>query len=225
MQAGVTTLNIQQKPEPPAEPQPGRIEEIAAVVAETTKFANDRIVHNHKPNFGRYVSGCHACIAKHPEGPPKRTPKPKPEVVPGLTREDVIALLREHAPQAVQAAEAAPAPATSPNTNQFEQLIQLMLNRESRSLKKEDADEKRRLQSREDMVRTAKEQEAMTANIQANCGWEYGRPGSHTKENGRTAVNGQVHNDGLYHPICFRCFKAFPAVRPNPEQLRSGVVA
>jgi hypothetical protein len=207
MDAGVTTLNIQ-----------------APTAEAPTKFANDRIPHNHKPNFGRYVTGCLACQAKHPDGPPKRAPKAKAPAVPTLTREDVIALLREHAPQAVQAAESAPAEQTTePGT--LEKLVQLMLNRESRTLQKEDADEKRKLQAREDMVKVAKEQEAMTKNIQDNCGWEYGRPGSHTKENGRTAVNGQIHNDGLYHPICFHCFKAWPPVKPSSEQLRSGVVA
>ena len=213
MQAGVTTLNIQGpagETEKPAE-------------AATTKFTNHRQVHNHDARFGRYSKSCLACQAKYPAGPPKRIPKPTPPVVPSLTREDVMELLREHAPKAVEAAEAAPTATPSAETTTLERLVQLMLNRESRTLQKEDADEKRKQQSRQDMVKMAKEQEALTSNIQANCGWEYGRVGSHTKENGRSAINGQVHNDGLYHPICFRCFKAFPPVKPSAEQLRSGV--
>ncbi len=223
MEAGVTTLNIQAQPEP-----------APVQVQAPTKFANTHIPHNHKPNFGRYVNGCHACMAKWPDGPPVRTrrpPVPVPAAAPaepGLTREDVIALLREHAPQVVQAVEAAEAVPMAEKTaeqNTLEKLVQLMLNREAKALVKDEADEARKLQGRKDMVRMAQEQEAMKSNIQSNCGWEYGRPGSHTKENGRSAINGQIHNDGLYHPICFRCFKAFPPEKPNAQQVRSGVTA
>ncbi len=216
MEAGVTTLNIQAQPEP-----------APAQVQAPTKFANTHIPHNHKPNFGRYVNGCHACMAKWPDGPPVRTRRPQaqvaPPVDPGLTREDVIALLREHAPQVVQAAEAAPAAEKTAEQNTLERLVQLMLARESKMLIKDEADEARKLQSRKDMVKMAQEQIAMKKNIQDNCGWEYGRPGSHTKENGRSAINGQIHNDGKYHPICMRCFKEFTPETPNAQQMRSGV--
>lgn len=41
----------------------------------------------------------------------------------------------------------------------------------------------------------------------------------HTKENGRTAWVGQVHSDGLYHPICLHCQKAATPFRPTGEML------
>lgn len=203
MEASTTTLNISAPAAAPVEAAP----------APVTNFTNERVIHNHKNIFGRYVAGCRKCEELHPEGPPAR--KPKKEASTGLTREEVIALLREHAPAAVAAGEA--------QAGTLETLVQLMMARESKTMVKDAEDEARRLKSREDMVRVAREQEALKLNMQTNCGWEYGRPGSHTKENGNSAINGQVHNDGLYHPICFRCFKAFPPRRPTGEMMSRGV--
>lgn len=170
--------------------------------------------HSHKPNFGRYVADCPACIAKHPDGPPQKPAKAKKSESTGLTREEVIALLKENAPVATDAATAG---------NHLEALVQLLLTKEGKIARKEQDEEIRRQRAREDMITATKEQEALIKARQDMCGAEYGQPGRHIKENGRSAINGQVHNDGFYHPICFRCFKAFPKVRPGHEQLSTAV--
>jgi hypothetical protein len=46
---------------------------------------------------------------------------------------------------------------------------------------------------------------------------------SHTKPDGRRAIGGQVHSDGLIHPICLICNKQFTPVSPTPDQLVQGV--
>lgn len=217
MEASTTTVNIVAE---------------APKAEEPTRFSNDRVIHNHKPNFGRYIAGCRKCQENHPDGPPPRPLRSAkapaaPAQIGGLTREDVIALLREPAPATTAApvAESAIGATSDPRADTLERLVELMLAREKKTLEKDASDEARKTAAREDMVRVAQEQEALTANMQANCGWEYGRPGSHTKENGKTAINGQVHNDGLYHPICFRCFKAFPPIPPRGEQVSRAVSA
>jgi hypothetical protein len=46
---------------------------------------------------------------------------------------------------------------------------------------------------------------------------------SHTKENGKPSIGGQVHSDGLYHPICLRCQKPFPTFKYQGETAAQGV--
>lgn len=55
---------------------------------------------------------------------------------------------------------------------------------------------------------------------QQNCGAR-----NHTKDNGRTAIGGQIHNDGLYHPFCQRCNLWFTPVKPTADMLSGGVGA
>lgn len=45
----------------------------------------------------------------------------------------------------------------------------------------------------------------------------------HKKENGKPAWVGQVHSDGLFHPICQHCQKAATPYKPTPEMLSMGV--
>jgi hypothetical protein len=46
---------------------------------------------------------------------------------------------------------------------------------------------------------------------------------SHTKENGKQCIGGQVHSDGLYHPFCLRCQKPFPPFKYQGETAAQGV--
>lgn len=45
----------------------------------------------------------------------------------------------------------------------------------------------------------------------------------HKKENGRSAIGGQIHNDGLFHPFCIRCFKEFTPTKPHSDMISGGV--
>ena len=133
-------------------------------------------------------------------------------------RSEILRILSEQMPQQIQMT-------APPSSDTLEQLVRLMLAKQEKDVRKENDDDRRRAIAREDMLKVAKEQEQIIAIRQAQCGAEYGRPGSHTKENGRSAINGQVHNDGLYHPVCFRCFKEFTPQRPGHEQISTSVTA
>mgnify|MGYP001574483719 CR=1 FL=1 len=70
-------------------------------------------------------------------------------------------------------------------------------------------------ESRRQMVQMAKDYEAQIAQRQMDC--------RHVKENGRSAVVGQVHSDGLVHPLCQRCQKAFTPRKPTHEEMPTGL--
>lgn len=159
---------------------------INAPTVTVTNATDAKPKHNHKPNFGRYVAECAACVARYPDGPPKKSKKDKTA-----------------------------APPAAPSGDALSQLVQLMLAKEAKTIQKEQDDDARREEARQDMLRIAKEQEAQKLARQANC--------RHVKENGRSAINGQVHNDGLYHPICHHCFKEFTPVPPTGEKLQRGI--
>ena len=77
------------------------------------------------------------------------------------------------------------------------------------------ADEKaRREQERKNMIELAMLEEQKRLEREANC--------NHKKDNGRTAVVGQVHSDGFYHGICQHCQKAFTPTRPTTEMMQMG---
>lgn len=74
--------------------------------------------------------------------------------------------------------------------------------------KKKQAEEKARIEKRNlQMVAVAKAEEASRRAAKTNC--------SHKKPRGESAFSGQVHSDGLFHPICVIC-----AYQPEPYQLR-----
>lgn len=70
---------------------------------------------------------------------------------------------------------------------------------------KRQKEEELRDRRRKEAILLAKEEEEAIKRRQANC--------SHTKENGKPSIAGQVHSDGLVHPICLRCQKEF---KPHP---------
>ena len=118
-----------------------------------------------------------------------------------------MAMLQEHAPQVA---------AASGDNGQLAQLVQLMLQKEAKTLNKESAEAVLREQARQDMLRITMEHVALVKRNQAACG--------HVKDNGRSTIGGQVHNDGMYHPLCLRCFKAFPPRRPQHEEIDTAVM-
>ncbi len=46
---------------------------------------------------------------------------------------------------------------------------------------------------------------------------------SHKKPNGLISIGGQIHADGLVHPICVKCQTEFQPFKPTAEMMRSGV--
>ena len=179
--------------------------------------------HTHKANFGRYVDGCPRCAELHPEGPPTRT---STVAVGGVGAEIGLAAENERLRKELTAALLAGVPKTEPpsqlpassNNPEMEALIQLMLRKETRGLEKEEQDRARMLANREQNLNIERGRIELQRQREEACE----RTG-HVKENGRTAVNGQVHNDGMYHPVCFHCFKEFPPVRPGHDQIETGI--
>lgn len=203
MEASSTTMNITG----PAAPDP-----------ETKR----PIRHSHGANFGKFIAGCPRCLWNR-ENPDRESPSHKkrrkesvrPQVeaaVSAVTKEQILAILRENAPKVLTNA------AAETQENTLQQLVKLMLARESRTLKKEEDTEARRLQMREEMVKVARENIANLERHQAAC--------NHTKENGRSSVaQSQIHNDGYIHPFCMRCQKTFPKRRPYRDEQSTSVEA
>jgi len=158
--------------------------------------------HNHKPNYGRYVEGCAACMAKHPNGPPKKQAKSKDDEVARLKAELAKAYSQTTKPAG--------------DDDATRKLAEIMLRREAKQIEKDELLDARKAEARADFLRVAKEQEAQKTARENSC--------SHTKENGRSAVAAsQIHSDGLLHPFCMRCFKTFTPRRPNHAEMPTAV--
>jgi len=65
------------------------------------------------------------------------------------------------------------------------------------------------------MVLLAKDEEKGKRRKRERC--------SHLKPNGKIAIGGQIHADGLVHPLCVKCQTEFQPFKPNAEMMRSGV--
>lgn len=168
-------------------------------------------MHNHKPNFGRYVADCPKCVEKYPDGPPKRERKAKsPKAISEYTREQLLEALQLHSdnPDAKQA----------PITLSKDDLIEALrtLGQELRKGTPEEEakriDEAKRLREAQlQMAQTLVEQAELIKANQDNC--------RHTMPRGENAVFGQVHGDGMFHPLCVVCMKEFPPRKPSREQI------
>ena len=174
-------------------------------------------VHNHKPNFGRYVADCAKCAEKYPNGPPDRkmirrhvpTAAEKREALEAEIRAKVLAELTAQ----VMETPAPAAPVIEHNVGATgisqEQLVEAMrvLGAE---LRRGDPEVERLREEAKLRTQTAKENErklvmeriAMIKFEQDNC--------SHKMENGLSRIRGQEHGDGLLHEFCTWCQKAFP---------------
>ncbi len=106
-----------------------------------------------------------------------------------------------------------------PDAVQMAELIQLLLRKEVAGLHKEEETAAKILQAREDMRRVESEKIAIEKQRQDDCE----RYTGHKKENGRSAISGQQHNDGLIHPFCQRCFKQMTPYAPGKEQISNGL--
>lgn len=80
-----------------------------------------------------------------------------------------------------------------------------------KNIDKEKADRQKRM---EQMLLEARQNEENVLRQQANCG--------HKKPDATPTIFGQIHSDGLIHPLCVRCQKLFTPYKP-PMELISGM--
>lgn len=73
--------------------------------------------------------------------------------------------------------------------------------------------ERRRLAA----VQMAETSEKSKKAIQAACG-----ANGHKKENGTSAVSGQVHGDGMVHPVCLKCAMEFVPFKATTQMIMQG---
>lgn len=167
----------------------------------STVIEEPKVVHSHKPNYGRYVDGCPACIAKYPEGRPEHKQKARPEVT-----------------------EAASQAGISPD-----QLVEAMrvlgmeLRKPDPEVARLAAEQKARLliaKSNERQI-IAEHDSRVKAN-QAACASR-----GHRMDGGRSpasAISGQIHGDGMYHGLCVACQWTFVR-KPSIDEMGMGVLA
>jgi hypothetical protein len=183
--------------------------------ATTLNIQSTTIVeHNHKPNFGRYVSGCAKCEAKYPDGAPQRKAKtartPKASAPAGVTMEQIVALLNEHQAQA-----------QSSGNGSGLTMDQLMAF--ATEMRKPDPEVVAERQATKDRLIQMRKQNAEAARIEIEQKNRRQNSCSHTMPRGERAVFGQSHSDGLFHPICVVCQKEFPPVKLQGEHMQMGV--
>ena len=94
-------------------------------------------------------------------------------------------------------------------------LLQLQLGDLAEKAKEKAQLAERKENSKQEMRKMVSKYNADRAQAQENCGMN-----GHRSEDGRfSLIRGQVHNDGLYHPLCIRCMKEFPPRKPQGEQI------
>ena len=230
MEASATTLNISS---PIAQGTASAInedhQEKSIAVGTLPKKKPLRHSDFHGPNFGRYVAGCTACEAKYPNGPgtvPVNKQRMRndtrvgqlatataavgaaSEMTANIAKQsaDTIAALMDQIDK-LKRGEITPQGAQAKGVDS---LVELMLRKEGRAIEKEELELKRIQAGRVEMLRVEQEREAQTAAMQSHC--------THTKENGITSIcQQQIHNDGMVHPFCQRCFKTWPARQPSRQ--------
>lgn len=228
MEASSTTVNIAS---PAVEPEPA---------PKVVLGGQGAVMHSHGPNFGRFVADCPGCLKKYPNGPPARGTVKRAKAIARLEGERATAKVEKVATAAnaavdgllakitllekkLAAAEQRPInipadiqlPKMRNEEDPMAELVGIMLRKEAAQARKEQTQEERNATSREQMLAIEMQAVAMRKANQDAC--------LHQKENGRTAINGQIHNDGLYHPFCQRCFKTFTPVVPRGENIQNAV--
>ncbi len=169
-----------------------------------------KVNHNHKPNFGRYVADCPKCVVLHPNGPPLRARKTK-------VKHSEVAVDSTAALTAEQIAEivAKNAPAGAMTMDQVMMVIKALREPDPEDAEKKRKEKERIRINRENMIAVTKLEEQEKQRRYANC--------NHRKENGRPAWVGQVHSDGMFHPVCSHCAMEGKPVAPRQDQMQMGV--
>ena len=123
--------------------------------------------------------------------------------------------MEEQIPKAEKAQLAAAAPPQYSDET-MKMLVQLMLGEQAEKIQAKQEAKARHLLTKEETRKMVAKFTADRAAAQARC--------NHTSEDNRfTLIRGQVHNDGMHHPICVRCLKEFPPRRPLGEEIETAV--
>ena len=192
-------------------------EQIQASVTTETIVHNpgSKVRHSHGPNFGRYVAGCGVCAEKYPDGaPPKaarrRTKEPKPPRVPREPRPVIIA----------------PLPAGTMTNEQMMALLQqqqTQLMEFATEMRKPDPEVLAEREAAKARLIQMRKQNAEAARIEIEQRDRRQNSCSHKMPRGENAISGQIHSDGLMHPLCVVCQKEFAPYKPHAEQMQMGV--
>lgn len=166
------------------------IQEIQETPAPTGKTP-----HNHKPNFGRKVAGCPRCQEIQDE---------KASAIPTPQAQTAAPL---GAPTPVMTVTAPPA-APVMSMDQVLELVKALREPDDETKAKRKAEKEFNERRTKEMIELARIEMEQKQLLQSNC--------SHRKQNGQSTIGGQVHSDGLYHPICTRCgYQPEPSAPPT----------
>lgn len=107
--------------------------------------------------------------------------------------------------------------------NQNLEAIREMKRKPDWEQEKEDKQRARELENRIQRVKEGIVEQRTKAQVQLNC-----EIFGHKKHNlgvaaPQHAFSGQTNSDGLFRPVCMRCFKQFPPIKATDEQMRSGI--
>lgn len=100
------------------------------------------------------------------------------------------------------------------NMDQLIALIREMKKPDDETLEKKAKEDQRRKEAMESMIQLSKLETENRLRGQKNC--------PHEKQDKSSTWYGQVHSDGLIHPICVRCQKEATPYAP-PRELISGM--
>lgn len=95
------------------------------------------------------------------------------------------------------------------------ELVRELRKPDQETLDKKEAERKKLEQDRKQMIQLAELELRTKRARQSNC--------NHKKEDGRTALAGQVHSDGKIHPICLHCHIELTPQDPPRELLAQGI--
>ena len=106
-------------------------------------------------------------------------------------------------------------PVVSLTMDQIREIVSEFRKPDPETAEKAAAERARVKERQEQMLRVATEEIEGKNRLQEMC--------DHKKENGRPAIGGQIHSDGLVHPLCLHCFKEFPPYKPGQEMIAGGI--
>ncbi len=78
-----------------------------------------------------------------------------------------------------------------------------------------DADKLKQAKIREQAITLATIEKETKRRAQEAC--------DHKKENGKPAFGGQIHSDGMIHPICLHCGLEAEPIRPRADMVAQGI--
>ena len=149
-------------------------------------------------------------------------------IEPMVVDEGLTATTGVTLPEPTQTVDAPPQEGETPLTpSQIQQVMQSMSTTFMdgiREMKKPDeatAEKFRKQKEREERAAKSMRAAAMLEmenkkKVQDNC--------PHLKENNKSTLVGQVHSDGLIHPICQRCQKEFKPYAPEAQDVAGGII-